>query len=99
MQGQLELVLASAGVAELEEVNKVILLLPLYSVVACSLYPCSLFVHSRCPLSRCSLCFAYALCLLVLFFVMLLATCVFRADSGRLPGGNSGGVRERCGGL
>ena len=44
-QGQLELVLASAGVAELEEVNKVILLLPLYSVVACSLYPCSLFIR------------------------------------------------------
>jgi len=28
VQGQLELVLASAGVAELEEVNQVILLLP-----------------------------------------------------------------------
>jgi hypothetical protein len=41
VQTQLELVLAAAGVAELEEVNKVILLLSLYSVVACSLYPCS----------------------------------------------------------
>ncbi len=39
VQGQLELVLASAGVAELEEVNEVIILLPciLLSLVCCTL--------------------------------------------------------------
>ena len=43
MQGQLALVLAAAGVAELEEVDEVILLLPciLLSLVRCTLALCS----------------------------------------------------------
>ncbi len=43
MQGQLALLLAAAGVAGLEEVNKVILLLPciLLYIVRCSLAPYS----------------------------------------------------------
>jgi hypothetical protein len=47
VQGQLELVLADAGVAELEEVDMVLLLLPciLLSLVRCSLALC-LFVLS-----------------------------------------------------
>ncbi len=95
MQGQLELVLASAGVAELEEVGKVILLLPciLLSLVRCALAPnLSRFLLCRCSLYLCSLFVRVVLC-------HLLATCAFRAGFGRLPGGNSGGVRERCGGL
>ena len=68
VQGQLELVLASAGVAELEEVNKVIVLLAciLLSLVRCTLALCSfamsvvsllalpvLFVYWCCSLSCC----------------------------------------------
>ncbi len=74
VQGPLELVLALAGVSELEEADQVILLLP-----------CILLSLVRCIL-------ALALCLFVLFFVMLLATCAFRAGSRRLPEGNCGGV-------
>jgi len=69
VQGQLALVLAAAGVAELEEeVDEVILLLPciLLSLVRCTLALCC--VVSRCPLSRsslylCSLFIGVVLCL------------------------------------
>jgi hypothetical protein len=69
VQGQLELVLASAGVAELEEVDRVILLLPciLLSLLRCTLALCC--VYSRCPLSRCSL----YLCSLIIGVVLCLA--------------------------
>ncbi len=69
MQGQLALVLAAAGVAELEEVDEVILLLPciLLSLVRCTLALCC--VVSRCPLCCCSL----YLCSLFIGVVLRLA--------------------------
>ena len=97
MQGQLELVLASAGVAELEEVDKVILLLPciLLSLVRCTLALCSF------ALSVVSLLALRYLCSLIIRVVLCHAAgdLCFPRRLWRLPDGNRGGVRGRCGGL
>jgi hypothetical protein len=65
-QTQLELVLASAGVAELEEVNKVILLLPciLLSLVHCTVALCSFALSVVSLLALLYLCSLFIRCYL-----------------------------------